>query len=124
MILTRRNLVVSGGALLSGALLDVPFGVGAPAPTNVALPIPNLIDAAKQGNAVSLRAMSGHHAFLAGKPTQTYGYSAPILGPVIRVQRGADVEVKVENALDRTFRSASIASITSVRFSWRPQPAS
>ena len=30
----------------------------------------------------------------------TYGYSAPILGPVIRVRRGDEVEMVVENHLD------------------------
>jgi FtsP/CotA-like multicopper oxidase with cupredoxin domain len=44
--------------------------------------------------------MSGRHAFIAGKPTRTYGYSAPILGPVVRVRRGDEVEVVVENHLD------------------------
>jgi hypothetical protein len=38
-----------------------------------------LIDAAKQGKAVSLKVMSGRHAFIEGKPTGTYGYSAPVL---------------------------------------------
>jgi cuproxidase len=38
---------------------------------------------------------------LKGKPTQTYGYSAPILGPVIRVRPGDAVEMTVENALDK-----------------------
>src|ERR1700751_5739981 len=40
------------------------------------------------------------HAFIEGKPTGTYGYSAPILGPVMRVQRGDEVQVTVENALN------------------------
>jgi FtsP/CotA-like multicopper oxidase with cupredoxin domain len=59
-----------------------------------------LIDAARQGNAVHLKAMSGRHAFIEGKPTGTYGYSAPILGPVMRVRRGDEVQVTVENALN------------------------
>jgi FtsP/CotA-like multicopper oxidase with cupredoxin domain len=100
MLLTRRNFAVSGGVLLSGALVDARIGIGRLAPADAPLPIPHLIDAAKQGNAVALRVMSGRHAFLEGKPSQTYGYSAPILGPVIRMQRGAEVEVTVENAID------------------------
>jgi len=59
-----------------------------------------LVDAAKQGNAVRLKAAIGRYAFLKGKPTQSYGYSAPILGPVLRVRRGENVEITVENALD------------------------
>jgi blue copper oxidase len=97
---TRRNVAVGGGALLSAALVDARFGFGSLAPAYAPLPIPHLIDAAKEGNAVSLKAMAGRHAFIAGKPTPTYGYSAPILGPVIRMQRGAAVEVTVENALN------------------------
>jgi len=64
------------------------------------LPIPRLIDAAKQGNAVSLKIAAGRHEFVHGKPARTYGYSAPILGPVIRMRRGAKIEMTVENALD------------------------
>jgi FtsP/CotA-like multicopper oxidase with cupredoxin domain len=101
MVLTRRNFGIGGGALLSGAFLDARFGVGDPALVNVTLPIPRLIDAAKQGNAVHLKVESGRHAFLEGKPTLTYGFSAPILGPVIRMRRGDDVEITVENTLDR-----------------------
>jgi cuproxidase len=43
---------------------------------------------------------SGRHTFLNGKPATTYGYSAPILGPVVRVRNGDDVEMTIENALD------------------------
>ena len=74
--------------------------MGEPAPFSTPLPIPELIDAANQGNAVKLKVVSGRHAFLEGKPTRTYGYSAPILGPVIRLRRGDEVEMTVENALD------------------------
>jgi blue copper oxidase len=57
-------------------------------------------DAAKQGNSVSLKIAAGRHAFVHGKPARTYGYSAPILGPVIRMRRGDTIEMTVENALD------------------------
>jgi FtsP/CotA-like multicopper oxidase with cupredoxin domain len=43
----------------------------------------------------------GHHAFLRGKLAEAYGYSAPILGPTIRVRRGDEIEVSVHNDLDR-----------------------
>jgi FtsP/CotA-like multicopper oxidase with cupredoxin domain len=65
------------------------------------LPIPELVDAAKQANAVRLKIASARHAFVNGKPAKTYGYSAPILGPVVRVRNGDDVEMTIENALDR-----------------------
>jgi blue copper oxidase len=64
------------------------------------LPIPELIDAAKQNNAVKLKVTSGLHAFIEGKPTRTLGYSAPVLGPVIPLRRGDEVKMMVENNLD------------------------
>jgi blue copper oxidase len=100
MLLTRRKLAIGCGAFVSSAILDARFGFGDPAPAGIHLPIPMLIDAAKHGNAVNLKVMSGRHAFIKGKPTSTYGYSAPVLGPVIRVRRGDEVQVTVENALD------------------------
>ena len=100
MLLARRKFAIGCGALASSAILDARFGLGEPAPAGTRLPIPMLIDAAKQGNAVHLKAMSGRHAFIEGKPTRTYGYSAPVLGPVMRVRRGVEVQVTVENALD------------------------
>ena len=100
MLLTRRKFAVGCGAFASSAVADARFGFSDPAPADTHLPIPMLIDAAKQGNAVHLKAISGRHAFIEGKPTGTYGYSARVLGPVIRLQRGDEVQVTVENALD------------------------
>ncbi len=57
-------------------------------------------DAAASGNSVKLTASLGQHAFVDGKLAQTYGYSAPILGPVVRLRRGDEVEMVVENRLD------------------------
>jgi blue copper oxidase len=64
------------------------------------LPIPPLIDATKQGGAVKLKVTSGRQAFVKGKPTRSYGYSGAVLGPAIRLRRGDDVEMTVENTLD------------------------
>ena len=100
MILTRRKFAIGCGASAAAtSLLYARLGFGA-APFSTPLPIPKLIDAAKLGNAVTLKAMVGEHAFLKGKPTLTYGYSSPILGPIIRVRRGDEVSMTVENALD------------------------
>jgi len=96
---TRRKFAIGCGAFASGAVVYARFGIGGPAPFSTPLPIPKLIDAAKQGNAVNLKVGSGRHAFFKGRPARTYGYSAPILGPVIRLRRGDDVEMTVENAL-------------------------
>ena len=101
---TRRQFAIGSAAIVSGGL------VGGFAGSRLAqseslhfnrrLPIPPLIDAAKQGNAVKLKVTSGRHAFVNGKPTRSYGYSGPVLGPVIRLRRGDEVEMTVENALD------------------------
>ena len=100
MTLTRRNFAIACGAFASSALICARYGFGDSAPFSTRLPIPRLVDAAKQGNAINLKVMSGRHAFVHGKPTQTYGYSAPVLGPVIRMHRGDEIEMTVENALD------------------------
>jgi blue copper oxidase len=100
MKLTRRQFAIGCGALASYAVTDTQFGLGKPAPFSTPLPIPTLIDAAKQGNAVDLEVRSGRHAFIRGRPTRTYGYSAPVLGPVIRLRRGDEVQMTVENKLD------------------------
>ncbi len=99
MILTRRRFAIGCGAIASSAVLHARFGRGEPAPFTTPLPIPQLIDAASHGHAVTLKAMPGRHTFVAGKPTLTYGYSAPVLGPVIRLRRGDDVQMAVENVL-------------------------
>jgi blue copper oxidase len=101
MLLTRRDFSLGCGALASSAVICARQGIGDPARFITPLPIPRLVDAAKQGNAVNLKVMSGRHAFIRGKPTQTYGYSAPVLGPVIRTSRGDEIEITVDNALDR-----------------------
>ncbi|WP_247991889.1 multicopper oxidase domain-containing protein [Bradyrhizobium sp. 186] len=103
-MLTRRQFtngsaaIVSGG--LAGSLIGAHLAQGESVHFTRRLPIPPLIDAAKQGNAVKLKAASGRHAFIKGKPTHSYGYSGPVLGPAIRLRRGDEVEMTVENALD------------------------
>jgi blue copper oxidase len=87
-MLTRRQFALGAAAMVSTSILDGGRARGAPAPLDTPLPIPALIDAEGQGSAVQLRVASAQHAFLKGKPTRTYGYSAPVLGPVIRVRRG------------------------------------
>src|SRR3974390_3458569 len=98
MTLTRRNFAIGCSAFASSAFICARSGIGDPAPFSTPLPIPTLIEAAKLGNAVKLKVMSGRHAFVHGKPTRTYGYSAPVLGPVIRMRRGDEIKMTVENA--------------------------
>jgi len=75
-MLTRRQFASGSAAIVSSALIGAQSGISEPAPFSTPLPIPNLIDAANQGNAVNLKVRSGRHAFVTGKPTGTYGYSA------------------------------------------------
>ncbi len=103
-MLTRRQFAIGSAAIVSGGLVGGLVGSrlaqGQSVRFDRRLPIPPLIDAAKQGNAVKLKVTSGRHAYVKGKPTQSYGYSGPVLGPVIRFRRGDEVQMTVENALD------------------------
>jgi cuproxidase len=99
-MLTRRQFATGSAAFVLGGVVGGWLARAEPAHFNTPLPLPLLIDAAKQGNAVELKVASGRHSFIEGKQAHTYGYSAPILGPVIRLRRGDEVEMMVENALD------------------------
>jgi cuproxidase len=99
-MLTRRQFAIGSAAMTSAGIIGRWAAEGRATHFNTPLPIPRLVEAAKQGNAVSLKVAAGRHAFVQGKPARTYGYSAPILGPVIRVRRGDKIEMTVENALD------------------------
>jgi blue copper oxidase len=102
--LNRRQFAFGSAAAISGGLFGCLVGSHLAQGRSVRferrLPIPPLIDAAKRGNAVGLTVASESHSFVGGKPTRTYGYSGEILGPVLRLRRGDEVEVTVENRLD------------------------
>jgi hypothetical protein len=76
-MLTRRTFVIATGALTSAIAMDSGFGLGERTRFGGSLPIPRLIDAARQGNVVKLKAARGRYEFYRGKPAPTYGYSAP-----------------------------------------------
>ena len=100
-MLTRRQFAVGSATIMSAGV----GGCWRPGKAEASyvhppLPIPKLIDAAREGNSVRLRAASRRHSFFNGTSASTYGYSASILGPVIRLRRGDEVEMVVENALD------------------------
>jgi blue copper oxidase len=99
-MLTRRQFAIGSAAIASASIIGRRIAEARAAHFNTPLPIPRLVDAAKQGNAVSLKIAAGRHAFVHGKPARTYGYSAPVLGPVVRFRDGDDVEMAIENALD------------------------
>ena len=99
-MLTRRQFAVGSATIVSAGVLRSRQPRKAEAlDFHTPLPIPKLIDAAREGNSVKLRAASGRHSFFNAKPAPTYGYSASILGPVIRLRRGDEVEIVVENML-------------------------
>jgi Putative multicopper oxidases len=102
--LNRRQFAIGAAAIVPGGLVGGLVGSrlaqDQPVRFDRRLPIPPLIDAAKQGNAVELKVTSGRHAFVKGKLTRSYGYSAAVLGPVVRLRRGDEVQMTVKNALD------------------------
>jgi blue copper oxidase len=65
------------------------------------LPIPKLIDAREVGNRISLNAQVGETEFFPNFKTESYGYSAPYLGPVVRLYRGDTVTMDVTNQLSK-----------------------
>ena len=69
-------------------------------PPRVPLPIPQLIDAHTQDGKISLTVGAGTHAYLGGKSVRSFGYSAPVLGPAIRVRRGDTVAISIDNKMD------------------------
>jgi blue copper oxidase len=99
-MITRRALTMGTGIIAAASMVEARFGRGERTRGGGRLPVPRLIDANKSGNVVKLKAASGSHEFYKGKPARTFGYSAPILGPVLRFRRGVPVEMSVENALD------------------------
>ena len=100
-LLTRRQLALGGSATIAAGFVCSRYAMGGSARFDTPLPIPKLIDTASTGNAIHLRVAQSQHAFVKGKLASTYGYSASVLGPVIRVRRGDEVEMTIQNALDR-----------------------
>jgi FtsP/CotA-like multicopper oxidase with cupredoxin domain len=98
-MINRRHFVAAAAA--AGAAGFVRRASAADAAFETPLPIPQLIDARTRGNAARLIAAKNAHAFFPGRPAQAYGYSGSVLGPAIRVRRGDEVEITVENKLDR-----------------------
>jgi blue copper oxidase len=101
MTSTRRQFSLGCSATIAAGFVYSRYAIGAAARFDTSLPIPKLFDAARNGTAINLRVGAGQHAFVKGKPASTYGYSASVLGPVIRVRRGDEVQMTIENALDR-----------------------
>jgi len=101
VMLTRRQFAIGAAAMASAGLIGGGrIGKAGSVSFNTPLPIPHLVDAAKLGNAVRLKIASGRHEFIKGKPATAYGYSAPVLGPVVRVHNGDNVVMTIDNGLD------------------------
>lgn len=100
-MITRRRFLE--GSLGTAAVLGGCAAEGQNA--GIPLPIPELVDARTQNGAIELAAAEGRHAFLPGRLAKTYGFSAPYLGPTLRVHKGDEVEFTVENRLDRRMTS-------------------
>lgn len=97
-MITRRRFL--GGTAAAAATLWAPRMAGAQvAAFQTPLPIPELWDARARGGALELVAAEGRHAFRPGGSAWTLGFSAPYLGPTLRVRRGDEVEIAVENRL-------------------------
>ena len=100
-MISRRELLAAAATTAVGTIVPQWSADAAPPRFETELPISKLIDARAQGNTVNLTATKSSHAFLPGRATDTYGYSGPVLGPAIRVRRGDEVELSVENRIDR-----------------------
>jgi FtsP/CotA-like multicopper oxidase with cupredoxin domain len=109
--LTRRTLLAGAcfalGAGAAPALAAKKHGKShgqeAPAeatPAGTPLPVPPLVDLTPDAP-FDLVAMSGRHAFLAGKPVDVVGYGGGYMGPALRLRRGATVAVRLLNRLER-----------------------
>ena len=99
-MLTRRNLLTAGAFSGAAMLMRSTSAVRA-ARFETPLPIPQLIDAAASGHRISLTIAQGRHAYWPGHTATSFGYSASVLGPAIRLRRGERVEFTIENRMDR-----------------------
>lgn len=99
-MLTRRHFLAATG--LSGASILMKSRLPAHAAAfETPLPIPQLIDAKSNGGSVSLTIAQGTHAYRSGQSVNSFGYSGPVLGPVIRIARGDTTNVTFENKMTR-----------------------
>lgn len=98
-MLSRRTFVAGAAVAGLGFRSGISYGQNAGAATT-SLPIPQLIDPQASGGKLSLTISRGTHAFLPGKPVRSFGYSAPVLGPALRLRRGETTEISVQNKMD------------------------
>ena len=99
-MLTRRRTILSGSAAAASAVLVGAPGCAQPRRFAAPLPVPPVIDAHAQGGSIRLVAQNGRHAFGEGRPVATLGYSGPVLGPTLRMRRGDEIAVEIDNRMD------------------------
>ncbi|HWP25881.1 MAG TPA: multicopper oxidase domain-containing protein [Xanthobacteraceae bacterium] len=99
-MLTRRRFLAAS-ALSSAAILAC-LQARAQARFATPLPIPRLLDARGSEAPIPLMLARGTHSYRQGQSVSATGYSAPVLGPTIRVARGQRLAMTVENRTDRT----------------------
>ncbi|PZR83399.1 MAG: copper oxidase [Stutzerimonas stutzeri] len=96
--ITRRSFL--NGTLATPVAAGVcPSRLWAQAVESRPLPIPELIDARRQGNALALRTETGRTAFFPGRDSATRGFNGSYLGPTLRIHQGDEVELAVTNAM-------------------------
>ena len=100
MKLNRRSLLAGTAAIGVSALVPRPlWDASAATAQPQLLRVPDLLDARRQGNSVSLRVQAGNTEFFPGRTSKTLGYNGSHLGPTIRVNRGDEIEISVVNSL-------------------------
>ncbi len=95
MHITRRNFIKATGA---GVFLPAITGRAFAAEGGAPLPVPEVMDLSG-GTMGELTARLGSANMLQGRATQTAGYSADYLGPLIRVKRGETARLKLGNSI-------------------------
>jgi len=95
MKITRRNVITGmAGAFALPAINRLSF---ADTPDRPVMPMPPLKQAS-QGQ-IHLRIQEGRWSFDGKRKTPTWGFSQDYLGPVLRVQRGAELSLRYENTI-------------------------
>jgi len=95
MPFTRRSFIKATGA---GVFLPAIIGRAWALEGGAPLPIPEVLDL-RGGNQGALTARLSSAQFLQGRSTETAGYSADYLGPVLRVNRGETARLKLGNSI-------------------------
>jgi len=95
MPFTRRSFIKATGA---SVFLPAITGRAWAAEGGAPLPIPEILDL-RAGDTGALTAQLSSAQFLQGRRTQTAGYSADYLGPVLRVNRGETARVQLGNSI-------------------------